>query len=72
MSTHASGDPAIPAAIASPQAKLVYLYLSGAGGATAAEAARALDLPQLSVLGVLRTLARRDLVRRRGDEYVLA
>ena len=68
MSTqkHAS---AVPSSVQSDQAKLVYLYLDRAGGATADGIAAALSLPKLSVFGVLETLQRRDLVERCGDRY---
>lgn len=70
-----SADPsgsAVPASVESDQAKLVYLYLDGAGGATADAVAEALSLPKLSVLGVLRTLRDRGIVEQDDDRYAVA
>jgi DNA-binding MarR family transcriptional regulator len=54
----------------SPRAKLVYLYLINVGKATVSDIADALDLRQLTLFGVLDTLAERGYVDRDGDAYV--
>jgi predicted transcriptional regulator len=59
-----------PDSISSPQAKLVYLYLDGAPGATVDELHERLDLPRLSLFPVLDTLQSYDLVSRDGETYV--
>lgn len=69
MSTQERAAAVVPSAVESPRAKLVYLYLDRAGGATADGLANALSLPKLSVYGVLGTLERRDLVERREGRY---
>lgn len=65
----AAESAAVPASIESDQAKLVYLYLDGAEGATADTVVEALALPKLSVLGVLRTLKAGEFVEERDDQY---
>lgn len=68
------GEPApvVPSSVTSPRAKLVYLYLDGAGAATAAEVADELGLGKLAVYGVLRTLRERGVVERLDDQFRLA
>lgn len=61
----------IPADVDSPNAKLVYLYLATSGGASLDDAKRSLDLPQLTLLSVLKTLRKHDLVERDGDTYTV-
>jgi DNA-binding IclR family transcriptional regulator len=61
----------IPEGIDSPRAKLVYLYLATAGGATVAEARDELGLPKLTLLQVLKRLRERELVACDGDDYRL-
>lgn len=70
-SEHATGsvEAAVPPSIESDQAKLVYLYLDRAGGATPTDVAGALALPKLAVFGVLRTLQERDVVEERDGTY---
>jgi len=62
-------DAVVPPSVASDQAKLVYLYLDRADGATADGVATALALPKLAVLDVLRTLQRRGVVEERDGRY---
>lgn len=62
-------DAAVPASIRSDQAKLVYLYLDRAGGATPDAVAGALALPKLAVLGVLGALSERGFVEERDGRY---
>ena len=54
----------------SPCGKLLYLSLVGTDGRTADELGERLDLPKLTVHGVLGTLVDRGLVERDGDRYV--
>ena len=63
-------DVRLPQSVSSPQAKLVYFYLDRLGPAPADEVAEALGLQKLAVYGVLRTLARRELVEERENGYV--
>ena len=55
--------------MSSRTAKLVYLYLSERGAATAEELATALDERLLTLLPVLRTLEREGLVAKRDGRY---
>lgn len=64
-----SAEAVVPTSVESDQAKLVYLYLDGAGGATVDAVAEALSLPKLAVLGVLRTLRARDVVEEHDGRY---
>lgn len=72
MAREQAADPtdlAVPSSVESDQAKLVYLYLDGAGGATVDAVAEALSLPKLAVLGVLRTLRARDVVEEHDGRF---
>lgn len=60
---------AIPEAIQSPSAKLVYLYLATARRATADELADRLNMKKLTLFSVLGTLEGRDLVESDGGAY---
>jgi sugar-specific transcriptional regulator TrmB len=62
-------ETAVPPTVESDQAKLVYLYLDRAGGATPATVSEALSLPKLAVFGVLRTLRERGVVEKRDGRY---
>jgi hypothetical protein len=62
----------IPDRIASPQAKLVYLYLDVRGTVTVDELGAALGLPKLALFSILGTLDEYDLVARDGDVVSLA
>lgn len=61
---------AFPDGLGSPRAKLVYLYLASAGEATPTELTERLSLDKMTVLSILRSLARRDLVARTGSAYI--
>ena len=52
----------IPAEIASPQAKLVYLYLEAAGTATVDDLNEVLTMKKIDVLSVLDCLSSKGLV----------
>lgn len=56
-------------ALSSPTAKLVYLYLSERGAATADELSAALDEQLLRLLPVCRRLVETGLIEQRGDRY---
>ncbi|WP_248515153.1 MarR family transcriptional regulator [Salinarchaeum laminariae] len=62
----------LPDDLDSPRAKLVFLTLSVAGPTTVAELQNALDVPKLTLLSVLDTLASRELVERTENGYVTA
>ena len=69
MSTHAT---AMPDELASPQAKLVYLYLSTTNSATVDELGAGLDLPKISLYTIVRTLRERNLVEKDGNRLRVA
>lgn len=58
--------------LSSRTAKLVYLYLSERGAATADQLAAALGERQLKLLPVLSTLEQEGLVAKQDDQYVPA
>lgn len=63
--------------IDSATAKLVYQSLSLEGAATATELSERLDLPKLTILSVLSTLQKREIVTEYGDtgderQYIVA
>jgi len=60
---------ALPAEVDSPRAKLVYLYLQTAGGATLSDLRDELDVPKLTLFSVLKTLRSRELVECEDDWY---
>lgn len=62
----------LPDDLASPRAKLVYLYLATTDGGTVGEIQASLGLPKLTLFSVLDALTGRGLVERRGDAYVPA
>jgi MarR family transcriptional regulator, organic hydroperoxide resistance regulator len=62
----------LPTDLASPQGKLVYLYLEASGGATAADLHEALAMKKMAILSVLNSLSSQGHVERVGDTYVLA
>ncbi|MFP4591550.1 MAG: TrmB family transcriptional regulator [Halobacteriales archaeon] len=61
----------LPPDLASPQSKLVYLSIAHAGPVTPRELKDHLDLPLISILGVLRRLDATGVVATDGDRYVL-
>lgn len=63
-------DP-LPTELGSPQAKLVYLYIEAAGGATVDDLTEILSMKKISVLSVLRSLSTDGLVDRDGDRFVV-
>lgn len=63
---------AVPAALSSPRAKLVYLSVATTGGATVDELQAMLSMTKLSLFGVLSTLQRKGLVREEGGRYVVS
>ena len=62
----------IPEEIESPRAKLVYLWLEAADGATVDDLGTALAMKKIDILSVLNSLSSAGLVERDGDEYVVA
>ncbi|WP_247004930.1 MarR family transcriptional regulator [Halosolutus gelatinilyticus] len=62
----------IPDDLESAQAKLVYLYLSATGGATADEMSETLSMKKIAILSLLETLASAGHVEERDDAYVVA
>jgi hypothetical protein len=68
MSTdHEGPHPGLPDELTSAEAKLVYLFVSVRGTTTVDELGDALDLPKLTLLSILQTLAGNDFVARDGD-----
>lgn len=59
----------LPATLASPRSKLVYLYLRTAGGGSAADLCDALGMKRVAAYPVLDTLVRRGLVVRDGETF---
>lgn len=59
----------IPAGLASPQAKLVYLTVFVAGEATVSDLQRLLGMSKLTLLPILETLATNGHVRRTESGY---
>ena len=70
MSLEEEHTVALPETIASPRAKLVYLYLSMAGAATVRELQEALNETLLCLYQILRTLAQRGMIEQVGGTYV--
>lgn len=62
-------DP-VPDELDSPRAKLVYLYLDAADGATIDDLNQTLAMKKIAVLSVLNEMSSIDIVEKRGDEYV--
>ena len=62
----------LPQGVTSPQAKLVYLYLDLANGATVGELEEALALKKITILSLLECLSERDLVERTESGYTTA
>ncbi len=62
----------IPDDLQSPQAKLVYLYIEAADGATVDDLAQALTMKKIAILSVLNSLSSDALVEKDGDHYVVA
>jgi DNA-binding MarR family transcriptional regulator len=60
---------AVPRAVQSPRAKLVYLYLSTHGATTLTDLETALDMKKLSLYSILRTLVDREFVTRDAEHY---
>jgi predicted transcriptional regulator len=57
----------IPTELASPTAKLIYLYLDTAGQSTVDEMQQSLDIPKLALFSVLGSLTDSGLVECDGD-----
>ncbi|MFB6218684.1 MAG: MarR family transcriptional regulator [Halobacteriaceae archaeon] len=58
--------------LASPRAKLVYLYLTTARGGSVDELHDSLGLSRLDLLGILGSLAKAGHVERDGERYYVA
>ncbi|WP_227775720.1 helix-turn-helix domain-containing protein [Haladaptatus pallidirubidus] len=72
MSIRASPTAPMPDELASPRAKLVYLYLTTTRTATLDELQNGLGLPKMSLYTIVRTLRERDLVEQEGDTVTLS
>lgn len=64
-------DVSMPADLASPRAKLVYLYLATYGSATADELRSALEVNKSTILSITATLRDRGHLERRDGRYEL-
>lgn len=60
----------LPADLESPRAKLIYLYLQSAEGATIEELRDALDIPLITLLPTVDVLHERSLVEVHDEWYV--
>ncbi|WP_255168976.1 MarR family transcriptional regulator [Natrononativus amylolyticus] len=60
----------LPETITSPRAKLVYLYLEAADGATVDELNQVLAMKKIAILSVLGSLSTDGLVEKDDGEYV--
>ncbi|WP_227374070.1 helix-turn-helix domain-containing protein [Haladaptatus halobius] len=67
MSIRTTSVSPLPDELVSPRAKLVYLYLATAQGATLDELQTGLDLPKIALYTIIRTLRERGLVEKEGD-----
>jgi predicted transcriptional regulator len=72
ITNQSAGVASLPDDLDSPQAKLVYLFLTTAGSATVDELSDELDLKCITLFSVLGTLEDRQLVARDGDEFTPA
>ncbi|WP_254524661.1 MarR family transcriptional regulator [Natrinema caseinilyticum] len=61
----------VPQGLESARAKLVYIYLDAADGATAEELGEILAMKKINILSVLNSLSGAGHVHRTGDEYVI-
>lgn len=59
----------LPTELDSPQAKLVYLYLEAADGATASDLTEALSMKKIAILSVLNSLSSQGLVEKDDATY---
>ena len=64
-------DP-VPDDLESARAKLVYIYLDAADGATVDELGEILAMKKINILSVLNSLSSAGYVDRTGSEYVVA
>ncbi|PGF16902.1 MarR family transcriptional regulator [Natrinema sp. CBA1119] len=64
-------DP-VPDDLESAQAKLVYIYLEAADGATVEELGEILAMKKIDILSVLNSLSSADYVTQTGATYVVA
>ncbi|MGQ3410721.1 MarR family transcriptional regulator [Natrinema sp. LN54] len=62
----------IPRDLESASAKLVYLYLEAADGATIDELGEILAMKKIDILSVLNSLSSAGYVEQAGSEYVVA
>lgn len=62
----------MPDELASPRAKLVYLYLTTTQGATIEELQTGLDLPKIALYTIVRTLRERELVEQDGERVTVS
>ncbi|AHF98489.1 hypothetical protein HALLA_06155 [Halostagnicola larsenii XH-48] len=65
-----SEETALPTELNSPQAKLVYLYLEAADGATVSEVSDALSMKKMTTLSVTNSLSTQGLIEKIDNEYV--
>lgn len=71
MSISTTSISSLPDELVSPRAKLVYLYLATAQGATLDELQTGLDLPKIALYTIIRTLRERGLVEKEGDSLTV-
>ncbi|WP_266077810.1 helix-turn-helix domain-containing protein [Haladaptatus caseinilyticus] len=71
MSIRTAPSTPIPDELASPRAKLVYLYLTTTREATIDELQTGLGLPKIALYTIVRTLRERELVEKDGEQVTL-
>ncbi|ATW87259.1 hypothetical protein halTADL_0446 [Halohasta litchfieldiae] len=62
----------IPTDLRSPQAKLIYLFLSMNGTTSISELQDGLNMKKISLYSILKTLEKDDMVSKDGERYALA
>lgn len=62
----------IPTDLRSPQAKLIYLFLSMNGTTTIGELQDGLNMKKISLYSILKTLEKDDVISKNGERYTLA
>ena len=62
----------VPSSLQSPRAKLVYLFLSTNGSSTITELQESLNMKKISLYSILKTLQKKDVISKSGEQYTLA
>ena len=62
----------VPSSLQSPRARLVYLFLSTNGSSTITELQESLNMKKISLYSILKTLQKKDVISKSGEQYTLA